>query len=154
MRGDHTPYVFLQTPFREAWGVFSPDGRWVAYQSNESGRFEVYAQPFPGPGTKIPVSTNGGTQVRWRSDGQELFFLAPDDRIMSVPIRIASGTVFEAGTPRGLFPVHLNDTRAPGNFRQQYAVSRDGRSFLLNTLIEEQTNTPITLLLNRGGTSK
>jgi Tol biopolymer transport system component len=76
-----------RTTFVEAFGQFSPNGEWVAYQSNESGRPEVYAQPFPGPGLKLKSSTNGGAQMRWRQDGHELFYLALDSRMMAVPIR-------------------------------------------------------------------
>src|SRR5262249_38940792 len=75
--GDRKPFPFLQTPFAESGGRFSPDGKWVAYQSNESGRSEVYVQPFPGPGAKFQISTDGGANPLWRRDGKELFFLGP-----------------------------------------------------------------------------
>jgi hypothetical protein len=85
--GDRRPFPVARTTFVEAFGQFSPNGEWVAYQSNESGRPEVYAQPFPGPGLKLKSSTNGGAQMRWRQDGHELFYLALDSRMMAVPIR-------------------------------------------------------------------
>ncbi len=75
---DHAPRVVANTPAEEVLAQFSPDGRWVAYQTNESGRFEVVVQPFPDVGGKWPVSTAGGVTPRWRADGKELYFLAPD----------------------------------------------------------------------------
>ncbi len=74
---DHTPRVVANTPAEEVLATFSPDGRWVAYQTNESGRFEVVVQPFPDAGGKWQASTNGGDAPRWRADGKELYFLSP-----------------------------------------------------------------------------
>ena len=85
-------------------GQFSPDGAWVAYQSDESGRDEIYLQPFPGPGGKLPISIGGGVQVRWREDGRELFYLALDGRLMAVPIQLRSRPQTpSAGAPVSLF---------------------------------------------------
>jgi len=84
--GDRKPYAFLSTPFNEQGGVFSPDGRWVAYQSNESGRDEIYVRPFPGPGGQWQVSTAGGSDPRWRPDGKELYYLAPDLKLMAAAV--------------------------------------------------------------------
>ena len=72
------PFLFLQTDANELWGQFSPDGRWVAYQSNETGRYEIYVRAFPAPGGAVPVSTAGGVYPRWSRDGKELYFIAPD----------------------------------------------------------------------------
>jgi Tol biopolymer transport system component len=83
---DRKASVFLQTSFNVGVARFSPDGRWVAYQSNESGRNEVYVAPFPGPGGKWQVSTAGGTFPRWRNDGRELYYLAPDNRLMTASV--------------------------------------------------------------------
>lgn len=135
--GERKPFPFVKGDFDEAIGRFSPDGRWVAYRSNETGRNEVYVQPFPGPGGKLQVSTNGGTQPRWRSDGKELFYLAPDAKLVAVPVRV-SGSTFEAGVPIALF-----QTRISGG----YAVAADGR-ILINTRVGEAAVSPITLLLN------
>src|SRR5262249_36243778 len=82
MGADKKPFIFLKTPFEERDGQFSPDGKWIAYQSNESGRFEIYVQPFPGPGGKFQISTNGGTQVRWNKNGKELFYLSLSGEMM------------------------------------------------------------------------
>ena len=102
---DRKPFPLVQTEFEERGAKFSPDGRWIAYQSNESGQFEIYVQPFPGPGAKTRISTAGGAQVRWRQDGKELFYLALDGRLMAVSIRLpVSGPTVEAGTPAPLFP--------------------------------------------------
>jgi Tol biopolymer transport system component len=145
MVGDRKPMAIVNSPFEERNGQFSPDGRWVAYQSNVTGQFEIYVQPFPGPGGKRAVSTAGGTSPRWRADGKELFFIAPNAKLMSVPVRI-SGSTFEVGSPNALFQTHIV-TAGLANLTTQYSVSRDGR-FLINTRADESTTTPITLILN------
>jgi Tol biopolymer transport system component len=142
------PFPVVQTPFAERDAQFSPDGHWIAYQSDESGRFEIYVQPFPGPGGKFQISTNGGTQVRWRPDGKELFYVALDDRLMAAPIRLdASGQFVEAGTPVALFATHIGGALPVFN-RQQYLVSHDGQRFLMSTFKEEVSTAPITVILN------
>jgi len=145
MTGDRKPIVVVSTPFEERGGQFSPDGRWVAYQSNESGRFEIYVQPFPGPGGKWQASTAGGVHPRWRPDGKELFFLAPDAKLMAVPVR-ASDSTFEAGSAAALFQTRTV-TGGSADLTPQYAVSRDGR-FLFNVLDDTTTAAPITVVLN------
>jgi eukaryotic-like serine/threonine-protein kinase len=135
------------TPFKVAAGAgsngqFSPNGRWVAFETTESGRAEVVVQSFPEPFGRWPVSTAGGQWPRWSADGKELYFVV-DGKMMASTIH-ASGSSFEAGTPRVLFPVQLD--RGPGG-HPQYAVSRDGR-FLVNQISEATSNTPITLILN------
>ena len=142
LSGERKPYPFLSTPFNETQGVFSPDGKWVAYQSNESGRNEIYVRPFPGPGGQWQISTAGGTSPRWRADGKEMYYLAPDNKLTAVAAGAAGGT-FVTGTPEVLFQTHP----APGAFKQQYDVSRDGR-FLINTDLLDTTTEPIHLLLN------
>lgn len=93
MNGDRKPFLVVQTNFDERDGQFAPDGKWIAYQSNESGRFAIYVQPFSGAGGvvggKWQVSANGGAQVRWRPDGKEVLYIAPDGRLMAAPIRLA-----------------------------------------------------------------
>jgi eukaryotic-like serine/threonine-protein kinase len=147
MEGEREPFPVVRTDAEERDGQFSPDGKWVAYQSNESGRFEIYAQPFPGPGTKKSISTNGGAQVRWSHDGHELFYIALDGRLMSVPIRFsADEKTIEPAAAVPLFPTRVGDPLALE--RQQYSVSRDGQRFLMNIVSEEATISPITVILN------
>src|SRR5262249_46922035 len=108
MDGDRKPFPVAGTNFVEDMAQFSPDGKWVAYQSNESGRYEIYIQPFPGPGSRAQVSTDGGAQMRWRRDEKELFYIALDGRLMSVPIGLASNTQsVEPGAPTPLFLTHI-----------------------------------------------
>jgi Tol biopolymer transport system component len=145
MVGDRKPMAVANSPFEERNGQFSPDGRWVAYQSNITGRFEIYVQPFPGPGGKWKVSTDGGTFPRWRGDGKELFFIAPNGKLMAVPIG-TSGSTLEAGSPIALFQTRIV-TGGLANQEAQYAISRDGR-FLINNRVDQSTTTPITLILN------
>jgi eukaryotic-like serine/threonine-protein kinase len=150
--GDQKPFPVVQTNFDERDGQFSPDGKWIAYESDESGRFEIYVQPFPGPGLKWPISTNGGAQVRWRHDGKELFYIALDDRLMAVPTHLDS----DRQTVRARVPVGLFTTLVGGAVsvnRQQYMVSPDGGRFLLNTVVEGPIS-PIIVILNWAGSGK
>ena len=140
---DRKPIVVVKTPFEELNGQFSPDGRWVAYETNESGRFEIAVQPFPAATGKWQVSTDGGIQPRWRADGKELYFVAPDGKLMAASI--TAGAAFAAGTPAALFPAAL--APGSGSQKQQYAVSRDGR-FLISQVVEASSAAPITLILN------
>ncbi len=142
----HTPRVVADTRAEELLAQLSPDGRWVVYQTNESGRFEVVVQPFPDAGGKWQVSTAGGVAPRWRADGKELYFLAPDATLMAVPVT-AAGASFEAGTPVALFPTRIVGGGNVTVNRPQYAVARDGR-FLINQPVGDGTAAPITLILN------
>lgn len=139
-----------QTPFDEREGQFSPDGKWIAYASNESGRFEVYAQAFPTAGAKWQLSTRGGSQPRWRHDGRELFYIDVDGKLMSVPLApTAPGQAFEAAAATELFQTRIFDgTVTPSSNRHQYAVSPDGTRFLINTEIQESAPSPIIMVLN------
>ena len=142
LAGDRKPFPFLSTPFNEQHGAFSPDGKWVAYQSNESGRFEIYVRPFPGPGGQWQVSTGGGNSPRWRADGKELYYVSPDLKVTAAAV-VAQGSTFTAGTPEALFQTNV----IPAGGRQQYDVTRDGR-FPIDTELESATTEPIHLLLN------
>jgi len=146
MGKERKPRAVVNTPFEETMAQFSPDGRWIAYQTNESGRFEIVVQPFPEPRGKWQVSTSGGVEPRWRGDGKELYFIAPDVKLMAVPAT-ATGATFEAGTPMTLFATRIVGGGAAAINKPQYAVSRDGR-FLINQPADESTTTPITLILN------
>jgi serine/threonine protein kinase len=140
---DRKPIIVVKTPFEVLNGQFSPDGRWVAYETNESGRFEIVVQPFPVPTDKWQVSIGGGIQPRWRADGKELFFIAPDGKLMAASIAV-SGATLVPGTPVALFLA--SPVPGAGTNKQEYVVSRDGR-FLINQPVEALT-TPITLVLN------
>ncbi|HET9387294.1 MAG TPA: protein kinase, partial [Gemmatimonadales bacterium] len=145
--GDRKPFVFLKTNSQEHRGQFSPpDGRFVAYVSNEPGQHEIFVGPFPASDNQSQISAGGGIQPRWSHDGKELYYIAPDGKLMAATITVKNGAI-EAGTPRVLF-----QTRTPGGAlqpysRPQYDVSSDGR-FLINTIVEGTATSPITLLLN------
>jgi len=135
---------FLRTPFDEGAAQFSPDGRWLAYMSDESGRYEIYVQPYPRPGGKWQISTEGGTEPMWNPKGRELFYRS-GDKMMAVDIATQPG--FAAGKPRMLFegryqlsPVQSAD----------YDVSPDGRRFLMLRPSEQTQAAPtqINVVLN------
>ncbi len=142
LTGDRRPVPFEKTQFIELTGRFSPDGRWVAYRSNESGKFEIYVAPFPGPGGKRQISTAGGSFPRWRHDGTEIFYLAPDNKLMVATVN-GKGSSFEVGAVKPLFDTHLfNGLRYP------YDVTADGQRFLLSTIPGQASSTPITVVVN------
>jgi eukaryotic-like serine/threonine-protein kinase len=136
----------VNTPFEETVAQFSADGHWLAYQTNDSGQPQIVVQAFPAPGGKWQISTNGGSQPRWRADGKELYFIAPDGKLMAVPVT-ASHSTFEPGKPVALFQTHILSGSAGTVNRAQYAVSRDGR-FLMDQPVEGSIASPITVLLN------
>jgi serine/threonine protein kinase/Tol biopolymer transport system component len=145
--GPRTPFPVVQSSFEERDGQFAPDGQWIAYQSNESGRVEVYVQPFPN-GRKWQISTAGGAQVRWGPDGKELFYIALDGRLMAVSLRMAADRqTVDADAPVPLFPTRVGGA-VQGFNRQQYMVSADGKRFLMNMLVEDATTSPISVILN------
>ncbi len=154
MTGDQKPWVFLKTPFNELDGQFSPDGRFVAYESDESGRFEIYIRPFTPPGEagspaggQWQISTEGGLQPRWSPDGRELYYLDAQGRMMAVSITVTGATV-APGTPVLLFPTKILGGGGENAGIIEYAVARDGR-FLINTVLAENRSTaPIRLILN------
>ena len=145
LAGDRKPKPFVQTEFDEGNGQFSPDGRWVAYASNESGRFEVYVQPFPGPGPKWQVSTSGGILPKWRRDGKELFY-PQGDSVMSVEVK--AGAQFEASAPRTLFQGQTVPQAVLIHQGHHYAVTADGKRFLFVKPKGEAITAPITVVLN------
>ena len=144
MEGDRKPLPVATTTYNERDAQFSPDGKWVAYESDEAGPPEIYLQPFPGPGAKQRVSVAGGTQVRWRRDGRELYYIAADEALMAVAIDPTAAPP-SVGTPARLFKTNISPVRSIS--RQQYVVSRDGQQFLILT-DEEGPVPPITLLFN------
>jgi Tol biopolymer transport system component len=145
MQGDRKPIPIANSPFSENNGQFSPDGRWVAYQSNESGRFEIYVVPFPPGGGKWQVSTSGGIWPRWSHNGKELSFISPNSEMMASSIS-ASGSSLEASPPVRLFQTRISGTVNVAA-KQEYDVSADGR-FLINSIAADLVNAPITVILN------
>jgi Tol biopolymer transport system component len=149
--GNRKAFPVVQTKFNERLAQFSPDGKWIAYESNESGRYEIYLQRFSAAdgktGGAIPVSTNGGAQVRWRPDGKGLYYLAFDDRLMTVPITVAPDQTLQLGRPAALFTTRVADGAQQPFPRYQYNVSPDGQRFLMNTLTDGGTS-PLILILN------
>jgi serine/threonine protein kinase len=141
--GDRKPTPFLRTRFAEAFARISPDGRWMAYTSNESGIEAVYVTRFPEPGVKWPVSTNGGSFPVWRHDSRELFYRAADGKLMAVPV--GPGSDFAPGAPIPLFEPPRAEISTLG-FGTFYDVAPDGR-FLINILVE-RTSPPATVVLN------
>ncbi len=123
---------------------FSPDGKWVAYASNESGRWEIYVTSFPEAHGKWQLSNAGGDQPRWRGDGKELFYLSNDNKIMAVPVR--TGSNFDAGTPTALFQANPREMFATSELFS-YDVSSDGQKFLINTQLKTAM-TPLSVVLN------
>jgi eukaryotic-like serine/threonine-protein kinase len=144
-----SPVPLLETPFDEFDGQFSPDGQWIAYTSNESGRNEVYVTAFRDPGAAFrgrwPVSNHGGRAPRWRADGKELFYLAAGSRaVMAADIRTAPDGI-ETGTPRELFDASI--PAEAGDWLYPYDVAADGERFLIQEPAET-TSSPLTVVLN------
>jgi serine/threonine protein kinase len=150
--GDKKPFPFLNGPSDEREGQFSPDGKWIVYQSNEPGQSEIYVQPFPGPGGKFQISSNGGAQPRWNKNGKEIFYVSLDSKMMATPVKLSSdGQALEPGRPAVLFPVRIAGGPLLGLLgpnKQQYAVSSDGQRFLVNLAVDEGAASPITLIYN------
>jgi Tol biopolymer transport system component len=153
--GNAEPTPFLQTPFNERWGEFSPDGRWVAYTSNESGRDEIYVRPFVPPGEEgtaavtvgqWQVSTAGGYVPVWSPDGRELYYVNPEGGMMAVAVS-ASPTGFAAATPELLFATRIAGGGVSQGQGRQYDVAADGR-FLINMVLDSAAAAPITLIQN------
>jgi serine/threonine protein kinase len=147
LEGDRKPFPFLNAIWDEQNGQFSPDGRWVAYQSNESGRHEIYVRPFPGPGGQMLVSTAGGISPRWSPDGKELYYIAPDATLMAAPM-IVKGATIEPGTPAPLFRSRIWGGGTDLYQREQYDVARRDGRFLINVTTDDTVTAPITLLQN------
>ena len=142
--GDRKSVTYLSASQFSRSGVqFSPDGRWVAYSSTESGRNEIYIQNFPNPTGKWQISTSGGFAPRWRRDGKEIFYASGDGKLMTVALRTA-GAVLEPSKPTVLFdmpPIYASPW-AP------YDVTADGQRFLFNAVNQGSDSTPITVIVN------
>jgi Tol biopolymer transport system component len=144
LEGERKPIVVLQTPFSEISPQFSPDGKWVAYQSNESGRNEVYVRAFPVSSGQWQVSSEGGMRPKWRADGKELFFLGPHgDKVLAAGIRVVGATV-QMDKPRELFPV----SPIPDSLLAPYDVTADGRFLMWQPSTAAQRPAPLTVVTN------
>jgi Tol biopolymer transport system component len=143
--GDRTPQTYLDSPAREIQAQVSPDGRWLAYVSDESGTPEVYVQTFPMAGNKRTLSTGGGAQPQWRDDGRQLYYLALDNTVMAVDVNTTSGTL-QVGRSRPLFRPPL--LGALTDYRNLYAVTRDGNRLLMKSIAAGAYQEPITVLVH------
>jgi len=139
--GDRKPVPYLQTKFDEHWGEFSPDGKWIVYASNESGKDEVYVRPFPASGGKVLVSTSGGTQPKWRRDGQEIFYLDPGGELMAAKVK-QNGSALAIDAAHPLFQAHMEGSL------HNYDASADGQRFLIVTSTPQKLPSPITVVVN------
>ena len=142
--GEHKPFPVIATNFVDAYPSFSPDGKWLAYNNDETGRQEIYIQPFPTGAGRWQVSTAGGTRPNWRKDGKELFFFSPEQQVMAVDVTqkgaIAS---LQLGTPHALFKAStVNSVSGP------YTVSADGKKFVMSTVPPQSITEPLTLITN------
>jgi Tol biopolymer transport system component len=144
LEGDRTPRPFSQGDFDKVDAKLSPDGKWIAYSSDESGQPQIYVQPFPGGGGKYQISTGGGGNPRWRRDGKELFYIRGDGKLMAVEVK--AGSTFETGAAKPLFDTPVRFV-ASLLLVDPYAVSRDGQRFLTNDFAETSAP-PITVVLN------
>jgi eukaryotic-like serine/threonine-protein kinase len=144
LTGERKPFPFVQGGFAARSPRFSPNGRYVAYASSESGRYEIYVQTFPDHLGKWQISTVGGSEPAWRQDGKELFYLSLDDKMMAVEVDTDSGQL-QAGIPKPLFQAHL----VAGFFwRNRYVVSADGQRFLILAPTGGTSSVPLTVVVN------
>jgi Tol biopolymer transport system component/predicted Ser/Thr protein kinase len=142
--GDPAATPFAASPFNEIQPVFSPSGRWVAFVTNESGRYQVYVSHFPDGLGRVQISADGGTQPTWRDDEKELFYVAPGGRMIAVPID-GTGSAVKPGMPMDLFSVSLT---LPSNEEREYDVRGDGKRFLVNTVAPDKRSIPLTVVVN------
>jgi hypothetical protein len=150
MFGDRKPIPYLQTGSSQIQAQVSPDGRWLAYASDESGQWEVYLQSFPMPGMKRIVSVGGGGEPHWSDDGKHLFYMRADKTLISVDVRLGD-TSATLGPSKVLFAVPVvGDTTS---FRSRYVVHLKDHRFLFNAIDESQQD-PITVVANWEGLVK
>ena len=140
LQGDRKPIAVAPSEFREAEGTLSPDGAWIAYQSNESGGFEIYARPFPKGEGRWQVSTDSGRVAVWSEDGAEIFYFSANrDKVLAVPVK--AGSSFEAGVPEVLF-----DLEQPLPALSTFDVTADGQRFIMPIPSDEKANAPIIVV--------
>ncbi len=145
--GGGNPIPFLSSKASESNGQISPDGKWAAYASDESGNWEIYVTSFPGAAGKWQVSRGGGTEPRWRGDGKEIFYIGPTGMLMAVPVSSESG--FSTGTPVPLFQIHGRAAISSTDI-YTYDVAKDGKRFLVNRYVKPERVVPLTILLHAG----
>lgn len=141
---------FFNSRFLEFWAQFSPDRKWVAYNSDETGRSEIWVRRFPSASDKIQISTEGGSEPRWRSDGKELFYMGLDSKLWAVTFEEEDGGL-KVGQPITLFQTRERKQNwgARGSGADNYfAVSKDGQRFLINSSTEEYLPPPLTVVQN------
>jgi Tol biopolymer transport system component len=139
--GDRKPFSVVKTQFNELWATFSPDGKYIAYQSNESGRAEIYVHEFPEARNKWQVSTEGGTEPHWRGDGRELFYRS-GTRVIAVPVQ--TGATFTVGSPVPLFQTRFSTATV----RSRYRPAPDGQRFIVLGPLARETEQPPAVVLN------
>jgi len=142
LAGDKKPVPLLQGPYDESQARVSPDGHWLLYTSNETGREEVYVQSFPEPSGKWQISTRGGSDAEWSPSGRELYYLSPDQQLMVMPVPV--GSTFQVSIPKALFPIRVSIPTGP---RNHYAVAADGSIYVVSPLGGQTTNIT-TVVLN------
>jgi Tol biopolymer transport system component len=157
--GNRQPTTVMRSRFNESHPDFSPDGRWLAYASDESGRSEIYVQPYPGPGARVLISTDGGTAPAWARNGQQLFYLAPalseqhavaprrpesKAGVRMMAVSVTHGTQLTAGRPRMLFE---STTLSPGAPIRNYDVTSDGRFLAVQPHAERSPIKPAQIVL-------
>jgi dipeptidyl aminopeptidase/acylaminoacyl peptidase len=140
--GDKKAFPFIQNQYNLLTSTFSPDGKWIAYSSQESGRRDVFISSFPGGSSKFQVSANGGSAPRWRADGKELFYISDDNKMTAVEIQEEGGSL-EIGNAQALFPVN-----ASSSLLLPYDVTSDGKKFVIVVPITSSGEEPITLVTN------
>ena len=140
--GTSKPFPVITGQFTEVAPVFSPDGRYLAYMSNETGRFEIYVQQFPGPGGKWQVSAHGGLEPHWSVNGKTIYFRSPDAKIMAA--HVEAGAAFSADVPQALFAAPI----LPGQRRNDFVVTQDGQRFLILAPIGKESAAPMVLILH------
>ena len=151
LEGEKKPFPVVATEFEEPYAQFSPDVKWIAYETDKTGRWEIFVRPFRGQGMDTQVSTNGGSQVRWRRDGSELFYIALDGRLMAMTVRpSADGANLTFGSPVPLFATQVGGALQRASL-PLYTPSPDGKTFLMLTVRDDSVSSPLTVLLNWKG---
>ena len=147
LSGDRAPIPVVGTAANESSGRFSPDGKWIAYVSNQSGRYEIYVQSLVDRGRRrLQVSADGGFYPRWRGDGREIFYASPDRRLMAVTVDDKAPDL-QLGLPKPLFELPISDP-ASQQFTDKYDVTPDGQKFIVIQTLQQPTATDVPVVMN------